>query len=137
MSFYVKAGRSCKAVKLILESESRPVYDGYTIQPQDGLTLKVYCDMTRDGGGWTLIVSSHSNTWTSDNVRLRNEDKPNTMEDYSILKHGDALKRSYLISENTFQYRLEAQTMGGLHFYFIFQVLADSVIFMGFNFYFS
>ena len=106
-------GRTCRAIKEILERDSKPVYDGiYTIQPKDGTRLKAYCDMKRDGGGWTLIVSSHTNSWTSDNVKLRNIDKPNLKEDYSILSYANDLKNNYLIKSKKFQYRLEANTMG-------------------------
>ena len=68
--------------------------------------------MKRDGGGWTLIVSSHTNSWTSDNVKLRSEATPDLKKDYSILKYANYLKRSYLIKDMKFEYRLEANTMG-------------------------
>ena len=68
--------------------------------------------MTRDEGGWTLIVSSHTNDWTSSNVVLRNADSPDVRKDYSILKHADKFKTHYLIKGNFFEYRLEAQEKG-------------------------
>ena len=65
--------------------------------------------MSRDGGGWTLLVTSHSNSWTSDNVRDRNADNPSLISDYSILKYADDMKK---VNVATFEYRLEAQRPG-------------------------
>ncbi|XP_065647462.1 uncharacterized protein LOC100205261 isoform X2 [Hydra vulgaris] len=104
---------SCLAIKGLLEKQGQPLYDGiYTIKPTPTLTLNVYCDMTRDGGGWTLIVSSHSNSWDDKNVWLRNLDKPDLFNDYSIFKYANELKTSYKIQDDTFNYRLEANAIG-------------------------
>ena len=67
--------------------------------------------MSRDGGGWTLVVSSHSNTWTANNVKNRNPNSPAIFSDYSILEYANLLKDSYLTNDIV-QYRLEAQTLG-------------------------
>ena len=85
--------------------------------------------MNRDGGGWTLIVSSHTNNWTVDNVKLRNKDQPDLEEDYSILEHANALKRSYLIKDAKFQYRLEANTLGEdlLILYFYLRIFSGKI----------
>ena len=72
--------------------------------------------MTSDGGGWTLLVSSHMNDWTEANVLSRGAQNPSLNKDYSMLKHADAIKRSYLISEPTFEYKLEAHTRGNVRF---------------------
>lgn len=119
ITFYSVA-RSCRALKLIFESQRKPLYDGvYTIQPAEGYRTKTYCDFNRDGGGWTLIVTSHTNTWTAENVLLRNENSPDLRKDYSILKFADKIKFSYLSSSPTFEYRLEAEQLGiELMYYF-------------------
>ena len=108
-------GRSCKDILNIAKAQGKEFPDGvYQIEPDGSTSLKVFCDMTRDDGGWTLIVSSHTNDWTANSVKERNPGSPDLFKDYSILKYADKIKESYLIKEATFQYRLEAQTRGKL-----------------------
>ena len=97
-----------------LQDADRPLLDGvYDITMPDGSVMKMLCDMTRDGGGWTLVVASHTNTWnTSDMVREWNKDKPTLWNDYSILKHVDQIKDNYNIDDDHFEYRLEAHSRG-------------------------
>lgn len=68
--------------------------------------------MSRDGGGWTLLVASHTNSWTTANVLLRNAKSPNLYQDYSILKYGDKIKDNLNVEGLSFEYRLEAQSRG-------------------------
>lgn len=68
--------------------------------------------MKRHGGGWTLIVSSHTNSWTEENVKLRNKDTPHLRDDYSILTYANMFKYDASIKDSTFEYILEANNRG-------------------------
>ena len=68
--------------------------------------------MSRDSGGWTLLVSSHTSSWTAANVLLRNEFSPQLQSDYSILKYANAIKDSLNVQGTDFEYRLEANGAG-------------------------
>ena len=74
--------------------------------------MKTYCDMTRDGGGWTLLVTSHTNTWKANNVKERNKNKPTLNGDFSILNRADDIKDSARAGEEWFEYRMEANERG-------------------------
>lgn len=87
------------------------VYDIYP-DPNSDTSVRTYCDMSRDGGGWTLLVASHTNSWTAANVLLRNAESPNLYQDYSILKYGDKIKDNLNVEGLSFEYRLEAQRRG-------------------------
>jgi hypothetical protein len=85
-----------------------------------GTPVQIYADMTRNGGGWTLVVANAStNGWDSTNTLLLNENSPpsdptytgaigNISSRYSILSWADYIKKD----TSGFQYRLEAQTYG-------------------------
>ena len=101
-------------MKLSLEKQGETAHDGvYTLYPSGpSQPIKAYCDMTRDGGGWTLLVSSHTHKWTPESVLSHNAAQPSLLKDYSMLKFADSIKDNYLIKSSVFEYRLEAQHAG-------------------------
>jgi hypothetical protein len=92
----------------------------YWIQNENingGDPIRIYADMTRDGGGWTLILAnSNTNDWNASNASSFNATTPpSTPLDlsslnghYSIVGFADYIKRS----PSGFQYRIEAGTPG-------------------------
>ncbi|XP_063789487.1 intelectin-1-like isoform X1 [Pseudophryne corroboree] len=50
--------RSCKEIK---QSHSGSRDGIYTLTSADGVSYQTFCDMTTNGGGWTLVASVHEN----------------------------------------------------------------------------
>jgi len=104
---------SCRQLQKIGLEKKHHYPDGvYKIYPTGSQPIMTYCDMSRDGGGWTLLVSSHTNSWTAQNVKLRNADSPKLNDDYSILQYADGIKDNINVAGSKFEYRLEAQNRG-------------------------
>ena len=111
--YFFLAGISCRHIQQIALANNKDLQDGvYTINPTGNNPMLAYCDMSRDGGGWTLLVTSHTNSWTSQNVLLRNKDTPQLDNDYSILSHADSIKNNINVKGTSFEYRLEAEELG-------------------------
>jgi len=82
----------------------------YMIRKNAHEYLPVYCDMTSEQGAYTLLVTSASNGWKKDEVKLKNPTRPSLSRDYSILGYADQIKA--LSGGKTFKYRLEAYKRG-------------------------
>ena len=113
----ISEAHSCRHLQLMIKKDKggEELTDGiYPIYP-NGVSnppVMAYCDMSRDGGGWTLLVTSRTNTWTKDNVLLRNAESPSVTNDYSILKYADDIKNQLNVTGDKFEYRLEANRRG-------------------------
>ncbi|PFX13518.1 Disintegrin and metalloproteinase domain-containing protein 9 [Stylophora pistillata] len=104
---------SCHHLRQVGDEQNHLYPDGvYKIYPTGSQPIMAYCDMSRDGGGWTLLVTSHTNTWTTQNLKLRNANSPKVTDDYSILQFADSIKDNINVAGSTFEYRLEAQSRG-------------------------
>lgn len=82
----------------------------YMIRKNSHEYLPVYCDMTSEQGAYTLLVTSASNGWNKNEVKLKNPTRPSLSRDYSILGYADQIKA--LSGGKTFKYRLEAHKRG-------------------------
>ncbi|XP_078525490.1 intelectin-1-like [Lissotriton helveticus] len=76
----------CSSCREIKEKSKDPKGDGiYTLMTESGEVYQTFCDMTTDGGGWTLVASIHENNMfgkctTGDRWSSQQGNNPNFLE---------------------------------------------------------
>ena len=99
------ASTSCNHIYQTASLRGTSLSDGVYNVTIDGNTFPVYCDMTKDEGGWTLVLfgttNRTSNQWNEDTVKRMNEHNPSIDTEYSILYRADSIKNQGI--GNTFQ----------------------------------
>ncbi|KAF0308451.1 hypothetical protein FJT64_020339 [Amphibalanus amphitrite] len=101
--------RACVRSCLQLRDQGGAPRDG--IYWFTGMPVPVLCDFSHDGGGWTLLLTANSKSWDLLSVKSRREGAPTMADDYSILRHADAIRD--LGNGTRFAYRIEAQAETG------------------------
>ncbi|KAF0290594.1 hypothetical protein FJT64_011229 [Amphibalanus amphitrite] len=102
--------RACARSCLQLRGQGGSPRDG--VYWFTGMPVPVLCDFSHDDGGWTLLLTAVSQRgWDTFSVLGRSTNSPSLTDNYSILRHADAIRD--LANGTRFAYRIEAQAETG------------------------
>ena len=103
--------RSCREYMERCHRKRDGIYRLTVVNDEENESYNTYCDMTRNEGGWTLVLTSkNAGDWTAESILGRQDENPSLQNDFSILRRADDI--TSIVEDADFDYRLEAGEPG-------------------------